>query len=125
MAAEVSRLVVAVTATDVKLLARMLLFSAISAFRTWLAPDDEDGRKRVHQNATRSPRLTTRCCMMNRTTRMKKTSAAIIRRRSSQSDFSSAVMRCLEVCIRPSRTSCVDEADRSEAEEASKMKRSS
>ena len=39
--------------------------------------------------------------------------------RSSQSDFSKAVMRCFDVCSKLSRVSCVEEAERREAVDAS------
>ena len=66
---------------------------------------EEEGMKRVHQNAMRRLLSTRRCLRMKRTTRMKNSSAARISMRSSQSDFSSAVMRCFEVTIKPSKTS--------------------
>lgn len=79
----------------------------------------KSGIKRVHQNAMRRLRSMRRCLRMNSTVRMKKTSPARIRSLSSQSDFSSAVMRCFEVVMRPSRTSCVLEVERNDAEEVS------
>lgn len=72
---------------------------------------DDDGMKRVHQKTRRRLRSTKRCLRMNKTTSMKNTSAAMMSMRSSQSDFSSAVTRCLEVTSRLSKTSCVEEAD--------------
>ena len=63
------------------------------------------GMKRVHQNAIRSPRSTIRCFRMKSTTRMKNMRPARMRRRSSQSDFSSAVMRCFDEVRKPSSTS--------------------
>lgn len=60
----------------------------------------KSGMKRVHQNATRKPRSRIRCFRMKRTTRKKKRRAEKIRMRSSQSDFSRAVISCLDVPIR-------------------------
>ena len=48
---------------------------------------------------------------MKSTTRTKKMRPAKMSMRSSQSDFSSAVMRCLEVVMSESRTSCVVDVD--------------
>lgn len=57
----------------------------------------KSGRNRVHQKTRRSPRSRMRCLRMNRMTRMKNMNAEIISTRSSQSDFSRAVMSCLDV----------------------------
>ena len=93
---------------------------AVTPFsRVWAAVLRVDGINRVHQKAIRILRSTKRCLRINRTTRMKKTRAAMISNRSSQSDFSRAVMRCFEVVMRLSRTSCVVDADFREAVEAS------
>ena len=88
-------------------------FSIASAMfsATRLAPLDEEGMNRVHQKAMRRLRSTRRCFKMNRTTRMKNRSAARMSMRSSQSDFSSAVMRCFEVDISDESTSCVVDVD--------------
>ena len=99
-----------------------LPFSMTSAVLSPRETAEDDGKNRVHQKAIRSPRLTTRCCTIKSTTRRKKTSAAMMSRRSNQSDFSKAVMRCFEVCISPSSTSWVEEADFSDAVEASRQK---
>lgn len=92
--------------------------SPFSMARSASSPPN-DGTKRVHHNATRRPRSTMRCLRMNSTTRTKKASAARITRRSSQSDFSSAVMRCLDVDMSEESTSCVVEVDFNEAVEDS------
>ena len=66
----------------------------------------KSGKNLVHQNAILSPRSMKRCFNINNTTRRKKTNPEMIRIRSSQSDFSSAVMSCLEVDITLLRASC-------------------
>ena len=71
----------------------------------------KSGTNRVHHSAMRSPRSTSRCLRMKSTTRTKKMRPAKMSIRSSQSDFSSAVMRCLEVVMSESRTSCVVDVD--------------
>lgn len=111
----------AVETTSVIVLATSLPFSIASTAPRLAAgiPRELVGRKRVHQNMIRKPRSTIRCFRMKRTTRMKKSSAARMSSRSSQSDFSSAVMRCFEVTMRLSSTSCVEEADFSEAVDCS------
>ena len=76
---------------------------------------DDEGKKRVQKNAIRKLLSIRRCLRINSTTRTKKRRAAKMSMRSSQSDFSRAVMRCLEVTIRLSRTSCVEEVDLSAA----------
>ena len=78
------------------------------------------GINRVHQNAIRSPRSTTRCFRINRTTRIKKAKPERIRMRSSQSDFSSAVTRCLEVDITVFRVSCCRDVERRVAVDSSR-----
>lgn len=111
----------AVETTSVTVLATSFPFS-IASTTSGLAvgiPRELVGRKRVHQNMMRKPRSTIRCFKMKRTTRMKKSSAARMSSRSSQSDFSSAVMRCFDVTMRLSSTSCVEEADFSEAVDCS------
>lgn len=92
---------------------------SMSSRATSCGGDDNEGMNLVHQNAIRRLRSTSRCLRMNRTTKMKNRREARIRRRSSQSDFSKAVMRCFEVTIKPSKTSCVEEAERRFAVEAS------
>lgn len=49
----------------------------------------------------------------------KKTTAEMMRRRSSQSDFSRAVMSCLDVPMTAVSVSCVEEVDLRLAVEAS------
>ena len=71
----------------------------------------KSGMKRVQKKAIRKLRSTRRCLRMKSTMRMKKRRVAKMSMRSIQSDFSSAVMRCLEVLMSVSRTSCVDEVD--------------
>ena len=112
----------AAVATAVETLATLAIVEdvAVTPFsRVSAAVLRVEGINRVHQKAIRILRSTKRCLRMNRTTRMKKTRAAMISNRSSQSDFSRAVMRCFEVVMRLSRTSCVEDADFREAVEAS------
>lgn len=71
------------------------------------------GKNRVHQNASRTPRSTTRCFNTKSTVSAKNASAAQMRRRSSQSAFSSAVISCREASVAEARTSCCVEAARS------------
>ena len=78
-----------------------------------------EGKKRVHQNAMRSPRSTIRCFRMKRTTRTKNVRVAKIRIRSNQSAFSSAVTSCFEVPSSPVSTSWVVDVALSEAVDAS------
>lgn len=80
---------------------------------------ENDGINLVHQNAMRRPRSTSRCFKINKTTKTKKTRAAMMTSLSTQSDFSRAVIRYLEVVRSPSRTSCVEDAERNEADDAS------
>lgn len=79
----------------------------------------KSGRNRVHQKAIRMPLSTTRCFRMRSTTRKKKATAAKIRRRSSQSDFSRAIMRCLDVLRRVERVSCAAVVERKLADDCS------
>ena len=88
--------------------------SAISIARSAPSPL-KSGMRRVHQNAMRRLRSTMRCLRMKNTTRMKKARLARMSRWSSQSDFSSAVVRCFEVVMSEESTSCVEDADLSEA----------
>lgn len=83
----------------------------------------DDGKKRVQKKAIRILRSMSRCLRINRTMRMKKNRAAKMSIRSSQSDFSRAVMRCFEVTMRLSRTSCVVEVDFREAVDASEKRK--
>jgi len=64
------------------------------------------GKKRVHQNMRRKLLSMTRRLKMKATTSKKKQRPPRIRSRSSQSDFSRAVIRCLEVLMRSERESC-------------------
>lgn len=78
------------------------------------------GKNRVHHNAIRRPLSTIRCFKMNKTTRKKKIVAERRRRRSSQSDFSRAVMSCLDVPMMVVSVSCVEDVDLRLAVEASR-----
>lgn len=94
--------------------------TAVDPFsKTRFASPLKSGRNRVHQNATRRLRSMIRCLVMKRTTKMKNMNADIINIRSSQSDFSSAVMRCFDVPMRLARVSCVDDVERRDAVDAS------
>lgn len=73
------------------------------------------GRKRVHQNATRSPRSMMRCFAMKSTTMMKNDNAASTRKRSSQSACSSAWMSCRDVRVAVESRSCCADVARSVA----------
>lgn len=79
----------------------------------------KSGRKRVHQKAIRMPLSTTRCFRMKSTIRKKKATAARIKRRSSQSDFSRAVIRCLDVLRRVESVSCATVVERRLADDCS------
>lgn len=92
-----------------------------TALRSNSSSELKSGKNFVHQKAILSPRSTIRCFKMNNTTRRKKTNPEMIRIRSSQSDFSSAVMSCLEVDITLSRTSCWRDVERRVAVEESSI----
>jgi hypothetical protein len=72
----------------------------------------KSGRNRVHHRATRKLRSRIRCLTMKRTTRMKNVNAENISTRSNQSDFSNAVISCLDVPMRPVSVSCVVDVER-------------
>lgn len=76
------------------------------ALRSNSSSELKSGKNLVHQNAILIPRSMIRCFNINNTTRRKKTNPEMIRIRSSQSDFSSAVMSCLEVDMTLLRASC-------------------
>ena len=76
------------------------------ALRSNSSSELKSGKNLVHQNAILNPRSIIRCFKINNTTRRKKTNPEMIRIRSSQSDFSSAVMSCLEVDMTLLRVSC-------------------
>lgn len=92
-----------------------------AALRSNSASELKSGRNIVHQKAILNPRSMIRCFRMNNTTRRKKTNPEIIRIRSSQSDFSSAVMSCLEVDVTLLRTSCWRDVERRVAVEESSI----
>ena len=75
----------------------------------------------VHQNAILSPRLMIRCFKINNTTRREGTNPEMMRIRSTQSDSSSAVMRCLEVDKTLLRASCWSDVERRVAVEESSI----
>ena len=82
------------------------------ALRSSSSSELKFGKNRVHQKAILSPRSMIRCFKINNTTRRKKTNPEMIRIRSSQSDFSSAVISCLEVNMTLLRTSCWIDVER-------------
>ncbi len=81
--------------------------ATFSIFVCLLLPKPGRGMNFVHQSAIRRPRSIKRCLRMKSTTRMKNMNAERMRIRSSQSAFSRAVMRCLEVTISVLRVSWV------------------
>ena len=81
----------------------------------------KSGKNLVHQKAILNPRSMIRCFRINKTTRRKKTNPEMIRIRSSQSDFSRAVMSCLEVNMTLLRTSCWRDVERRVAVEESSI----
>ena len=91
------------------------------ALRSNCSSELKFGKNFVHQKAILSPRSTIRCFRMNNTTRRKKMNPEMIRIRSSQSDFSSAVMSCLEVCMTLLRVSCWRDVERMVAVEESSI----
>ena len=94
---------------------------SIMTFLCNSSSEPKSGKNLVHQKAIVSPRSMIRCFKMNSTTRRKNMNPQMIRIRSSQSDFSSAVMSCLEVDMTLSRTSCWRDVERSIAVEESSI----
>jgi len=91
------------------------------ALRSNSSSELKSGKNLVHQKAILSPRSMIRCFKINNTTRRKKMNPEMIRIRSSQSDFSSAVMSCLEVDITLLRASCWRDVERRVAVEESSI----
>jgi hypothetical protein len=73
--------------------------------------EDELEKNRVHQRAIRSPLSNIRCLRIKKTTSKKNARAAIMSSLSIQSVFSSTVISCLEVPMRPVSTSWASVVD--------------
>ena len=107
--------------TDTAVLDKLDGSTGFTALRSNSSSELLSGKNLVHQKAILSPRSMIRCFKMNNTTRRKKTNPEMMRIRSSQSDFSSAVMSCLEVDVTLLRTSCWRDVERRVAVEESSI----
>jgi hypothetical protein len=101
-----------VTITDATLADSVPFSNSPTPLANNLSSPEKSGKNLVHQNAIRTPLSSTRCFTMNSTTRTKNVNAERMRTRSSQSVFSRAVMRCLEVVRREVRVEWVEVVER-------------